>query len=228
MVRQRIFLARVLEVFLTGAKYKFFQLSYYTAINKWSDTTPEESNQILNGDSSNDEEGHEQELDDDDIAEQVLMDLLALNQQTSKLLNAHSQRHKRDTSEEGRNLSVADLILVEPKQLEPDPRMRIKWIVDPDNPNYVPVQNLEASGEKVPQTVKDISPKELSEITNDDRYNVSPAKVLKDAFDSSIKWWSLNKEDSRERKEIIVIKDWRESGCISPPRDQGYCARYSN
>lgn len=222
MVRQRIFLARVFEVFLTGAKYKFFQLSYYTAINRWSDITAEESYQILNGDFQVEKEDEQEEkLDDDSTAGDILRQLSNSNQPLSRL-NSGSRRSKRDTNEGGRNLSVDDLILVDPKQPEPDPRLHIKWIIESDNPNYIRPQIVEPNlVENSPQIVRDIPAKELSGIINSDSYNISVA------FDSISKWGSSDKEGSSDKSERIVINDWRKSGCISPPRDQGYCARYS-
>lgn len=67
LVRQRIFLARTTQVALSAAKYKLFQLSYFTTINKYSDLTNDEMQQMLSGDST----GEDSSSDDDaaDLAE---------------------------------------------------------------------------------------------------------------------------------------------------------------
>lgn len=226
-----------MEVFITGVKYKYFQLSYYTAINKWSDTTPEESKLILNGGDASaeddNEEQQQQQFDNDDSAERVLLDLSLSNRQIINNdeigVKSLNERHKRDVSEEGsRSLSVDDLMLVDQEKPKVGPAMRIKWIIDPENENYVPPPSSNHSPSSTTQSiVKDIPQEELADINNSDRYNLSPSRIIKDATDATVKWLRSNKDYTEDNKnKVTVLKDWRESGCINRPRDQGYCARY--
>lgn len=229
-----------MEVFTTGVKYKFFQLSYYTAINKWSDTTPEESKLIMNGGDASfedaDNEEHQQ-FDDDDSVKQILLDNISLSNRqitSDEVGKSLNERRRRDVSkeEESRSISVDDLILVDQEKPQVDPGMRIKWIIDPENQNYVPRPKsppsiIDSPSSTIQSVVKDIAQEELAEINNSDRYNLSPSKVIKDAIDATIKWLPSNKDHTKDNKtEVLVLKDWRESGCINRPRDQGYCARY--
>lgn len=205
-------------MFLTGTKYKFYQLNYYTAINKWSDLTAEESESLLNGDVS---EVEDDQFDDEQTAKETLLELLS-SQQTQK--GFQKRRRKRDTSDGGkkRNLSIADMVLVDPNEPELDPRIRIKWIVESDNPDYVPAKR-QRLGEPS-RAVKDVSLEEVNQISGDNKYNLAPATVMKNVLSSASNWWSTSEQDNLIRENSTkVLNDWRESGCISPPRDQGYC-----
>lgn len=256
-MRQKIFLARVLEVFVTGAKYRFYQLSFYTSINKWSDLTNDERKQLVSGDdiggevyNHSDESKRLASLTDDETARKVLLDVLAkqqndhhnnnklssesiedeLKRERAQALEAGGKhrRRRRDTrsgkQSENRDISVADLILV-PQNTEPDPKLRIKWVVSQENPHYQKPANLEHQSTQFEAgTVRDIPSEQVREITEASAH-LTPASVLKSAFNKSINWWSGEKEDSSvDKQSTIVIRDWRRSGCIGPARDQGYCA----
>lgn len=228
---------RIMEVFVTGTKYRLYQLSYYTAINKWSDATPSESDQLLLSDLTSDEQ-----MTDEEQARKVLLETIASNRNSAFSTTIEDElrreraealirgkvksRRKRDANEvieKSRELSVADMILVD-KETSIDPNIKIKWVVSPDNPDYEPP--VKSALVTTQAEVIDIPASDMAEIESDNKYNISPTTLMKSAFNEAINWWSSDKKDSEEKSNTIVIRDWRKSGCIGPPRDQGYCARY--
>lgn len=87
MVRQKLFMAQMMHVYITSLKYKTYLLGYYTKINQFSDITPQESRKMLSGDMG-DEDENEIESSDDSLgesisdegeAEKVLLEALAEN-----------------------------------------------------------------------------------------------------------------------------------------------------
>lgn len=250
LVRQKLFVASVLQVFLTQAKYRVYQLNYYTAINKWSDLTPNESKHLLNGDIS--ELSEDDELTDDTRARETLLEILGsqygntdlveeeLKSERSGLLYHERVRLRRSADDRNRELKVANLVKGgESCHVQPDPTLKIKWIISSNNPDYEPSM-APIDFEDSEQRVEDIPQAEITELAKEPHltYNLSTAfSLMRGAFSCAISWLTPDKvldgedEDDTEvygdqgLEKTIVIRDWRQSGCIGPARDQGYCAR---
>lgn len=222
-----------------------YTLNYYTAINKWSDLTPNESKHLMEGDQSDSSEG---EMTDDKSANEILLSILSdqsesaygfveeLQKERSRSLSINRSRRKRSAEERNRELSVANLVKgSENTPAKLDPNLKIRWIVSPDNPDYEPNTNPTESIEDLQENVEDIPPNEIKELSKESQLTFTPAtafSLMRSTFSGAINWFSA--DDSSEEEDIIedkdadktvVLRDWRQSGCIGPARDQGYCAR---
>lgn len=221
-----------------------YQLDYYTAINKWSDLTPNESKHMLEGDFSKFD--GEDEFTDDISARKALLDILSSQYDNSSLIeeDLKNERHKlmyeekirrrRSTEDRNRQLSVANLVRGSNCNVKPDPNMRIKWVVSSDNPDYEPNMNpIELEDFK--EEIEDIPQNEITELVKEPQLANTPStafSLLRKTFSGAMNWFATDKspddeciEAKEDQDRTIVIRDWRKSGCIGPARDQGYCAR---
>lgn len=241
-------------MFLTQAKYRMYQLNYYTAINKWSDLTPKESKNLLSGDQSDFNEPNQ--LTDDATAREVLLEILG-NQQGENAESVEDElkkersrivklRKRRSAEDRNRELSAANLVKGggEADIIKPDPNLKIKWIVSSNNPDYEP--NIASTSiEDLQENVEDISQSEISELAKQPQLTYTPStafSLLRSTFSGAVNWLAPDRnsdededddeeegdeeeEEEEEKDETVVVRDWRRSGCIGPARDQGYCAR---
>lgn len=254
-----------MEVFLTGVKYRLYQSSYYTAINKYSDLTPDESSRMLSGAVNPNGDGVDTGVMDDKEARDMLLNSIAMaNDMSPNDLNAiedelkreravalskiKRRRRKRSTksSDNGRNLKVDDLI-----KLPPDPLAKINTdlniqpVVPPENPDYDMTTKPSAEGSQIEDQIEDIPEDQIPDLEKSVKNLNTESRTdtlgaVRSALNGVVGWFSsaeddddgdtsdddgLYTDDEDEEDELVVIRDWRTTGCIGQPIDQRYCAR---
>jgi len=230
---------------VTGVKYRLRKLNYYTAINKYSDLTPEESERMVSGA----DYGSSEPLMSDEEAGMLLLEALEIQDLYTELITDSSiksqNRKKRSVEDDrmqGRALSIADLIRLE-NERHPERNIKLEWIIPSNNPHYEPFEAPTRIEDN--RSLNDIPATEVKEIelqtkaVGSDNGAVDAIDLVKGALTSAMNWFLADtnsdgdedetEEESNEiteqRSDIIVRSDWRRSNCIGPVRDQGYCAR---
>lgn len=129
-------------------------IGYYTAINKYSDLTEKEAEQMLTGDLQRQED----QLTDDLEAQRLLSELIGLDDDDSVVSLHGSQvklsRRKRSAEDpQFRGLSESDVIRppVDDATSQAN-NLKIKWIVPTNNPDYEPSAEQKAMSESLPQS----------------------------------------------------------------------------
>lgn len=290
MVRQKIFMSKTLQVFLTAIKYRLNQIAYYISINRFSDLTPEEATKILSGDSGEDSDDDDDEDSwmDEEEARQALLDVInerptdfgKKRRSSRRKKPGKSRRFKRSSESKAkfqRQLSFKDLIKAPSGQTPlKDPNVNVRWLVPPTNPDYEQIEQI-SFGVDVhnEQPVMDIPEEKLKEVEAEAAKMQTHTKsllgkamgVVGGAYNwvsshrpklsgswfsssSSSKSADISKDDSQDKpspvaeaepkvdeknnnpnstnqqeaaSNDVVINDWRTSGCIAPPIDQGDC-----
>lgn len=193
------------------------------------------------------------ELTDDASAREALLEILGSQYGNTNLVERELKkrrpglpydekvRRRRSVEDRDRELMVANLVKGgESCHVKPDPNLKIRWIVSSDNPDYEP-SVASTSSEDLQQKVGDIPQDEITELAKEPHltYNLSTAfSLMHGAFSSAINWLTPDRvsdddeeednielDENQGQEQTIVIRDWRQSGCIGPARDQGYCAR---
>jgi len=181
LARQRLFISKTIAVFVAAAKYQLGRSSFYLAINRFSDLTPEEEKR-LSGEILDDSEEENEGLMDDQEVGKIISEAL-LEEEKKQQAMSRRRRRKRSpelgTGSEGqpesgtgalRSIQLSDL--VRPPSSPAEREKTLALLTDDERPSG----QLEGGG-------------------------------TKDYFDQN---------------ELGV--DWRSSGCVAPPMDQGICS----
>lgn len=231
-----MFIARGIEVFLTRIKYKLSQLSYYTVINEYSDSTPDECRRKLSGDNDDyDDDDNESNLDDEEARKLLL-----------EMLNEREQIEKEEADKKRKRRSAIDNSGEENSSADGNGLNRIRWTVPSENPDYEPIHvNENTSKQSIKERITDDIPadraREIEITTKQNRYKLAEFASeglgrVKNIVGGAMEWWSTSDDTGEEQTEdvneiepneieTIVVKDWRQSGCIGPVRNQGDCLR---
>lgn len=245
LARHRIFIAAIIKVFITGLKYSWLLESYYTVVNRFTDLTWFERRAILSGEQPTEEEGsyiEDEEVDsllDELVEEQTRIDSLHLVQSSDQVHHRSKRSAPLDEKTDGfyisgRNLGLADLIRTErnPHHIG----LNIAPIIESTNPYYMRPEFDQH--QSIPSVLQDI-PKDMLESlqrdmdsqgadVNDNSWldsikYTNPISVIRNTFSNAISL--LSQFPSNPQDQGITVKiDWRRSGCISDPINQGYCA----
>lgn len=260
-MRQKIFMARVINVFKTCFKYAIYMLSYYTAINKFSDMSQAETKRMISGEKfvydgsgfTDDTEAAKllyQTLDDSDskhdisgIEQELEQQKLAAIQEFEANKSKHkSNRKKRSTvagPERRIDLSIDNLIRLDEDDLL-EQNENLQMFIPSSNPDYVPVQAPVLDIDPHDRVHRDIPEDSLDKVSS---YFFSGCYLVKAGFNKLISQLDnliegevvadettgqlAEKASLNDRSDIsesaIVFKDWRDSECIGPIRNQEVC-----
>lgn len=201
-------MARVYEVFITTLKHYLRLASYYTAINKYSDATPAEVELLTQGDADDSTEA-------EFVSDEELERLLASDDEIAHILR------RTEANDEGSKLSRRKREL---------------------NVNFIDKDNDDDDDDVWSSKVPDIPAEKLDEIAEQAKREQSkleavasslkpagPVGRVQSIVSSAYEWISSVDQQQQQHedvaKQVTVHKDWRETGCIGLPRDQGYCQR---
>lgn len=252
LARHKIFLAGIIKVFITGLKYRWNIESYFSVVNRFTDLTWLERRALLSGESSakqpeeqdsgfvTDEEADQ--FLDELIEEQADIDSSHLSLSVKSQDVSQSHRRKRSVSDDydgddlfrdRRDLGLADLIRTEKSPKLPEENIAL--LLSSRNPDYIaPKFNQEIASPEI-KDLPEISLQDLQANTaiNPDSQTsgswfdiglyINPISVIKNTFSDAMGILSHFPSTSNS-KDIIVKIDWRRTGCISEPINQGYCA----
>lgn len=194
-----MFMTRLYEVFITTIKHYWNLSSYHTSINKYSDATNEEVKMLTQGDST--------KLGDSDFTDdQTVVRILEAQRRTEL------DRHKREAYMPADNdddiWSSAGIDKVERTSDVPDIPEESLGIIAQETQNEETSLKAGVAGMLSP--------------------GFSAVNKVQNIVNLAYDWLSAANrasESNKEARQVIVHKDWRETGCIGLPRDQGYCER---
>lgn len=242
LIRQKLFMSKVMLVFLTAVKYRMKRSSYFLAINRYSDLSPEEEQRKLAGEVfSSDEEPMDDEEVDRIIKETVLEQRHLLKLEQS--LGERKRREKRAAEggdggsraaasslpprQRAREISLDNLVRLpnDATARQAKAKLNLKLVVPSDNPDYQPVDVASfGRAEQEAKQAGDISPAQAREI-EDSTSSLTESKMSSfvQKLTASLRPQQQHSETPPPRQDRLLV-DWRRSGCIAPPVDQGDCA----
>lgn len=227
---------------MTRVKYRLLQISYYTAINEYSDATPDEGRRMLSGDQSDEDLDQEPPMEDAE-AERLLLRALDDDSAAEGSDRGGSQgvgRRKR-SPEEGAAGPAGD-------------GLKIRWRLPSNNPDYEPIRvGGQGRGPGAARVAHDIPDERAAEI------DIGAEQVkrrlmemangglgrVKSMIGGAMDWIAQGGQPAGEQVgagpdtepvggaaderqspvETRVVVDWRRSGCVGPVRNQGDCMR---
>lgn len=261
-----------MEVFKTSVKYMAYMLSYYTSINKFSDLTQYEIDELISGDRDYlfENERHKYTSDvvattllvyalNDDLISPINVDSVLKKERSIALSKKHKKfsRVKRSFGERRRYFSPDDLWRTDEDNLTVDNNINMQFVIPSNNPNYeLQFQQkpavLMSPGPDYVRVVEDIPPEKIQSAVgkvngffNASMFVVKAGlnKLINEVDDQLQKSLSMSasstdnddaapadagpKEAKKSyiNKNTIIIRDWTESGCIGPVRNQEVCNR---
>lgn len=235
--RMRLFLAKAIVVFVKGCQYLKRLDSYYLAINEMSDWTPGErakyhENAELSTLVSAEEPIKVLESGSDEFvapSEEEVKQIMA----SSSDLDRRSARKKRSLPHDGaplprRSLTI-DQLMKDPKNANERERVSSKLVVSvpSNNPDYEPPQQISEGIGNDDEDDRDKMPPiggQSDEVSKIDSVAALLAKV--DSLvgeEKELVGEQIGSVGEEEADKTKVFLDHRDSGCISPVKDQRKC-----
>lgn len=242
MARHKIFIAGTIKVFIVGLKYKWQLLGYFTVINKYTDLLKSEVELLLSGDSSSSlEVDEEHPIYDDEEAEKALLEELEDQDEyidDETVSESKHVRQKRSTTSD--LLDVAPSLnprdLVRPERNSDTQQNNVQLVIESNNPNYIKIKQVSTSTGK--PGLSDIPAEKLKDLEQETALSASDTPSgwydsfrlgdtvtkFKDTVSGAINLLQTDQNlEGSDENNFIVLQDWRKTGCIGKPLNQGYC-----